>query len=387
MYIYSVIPARGGSKGIVDKNLRLIGGVPLVGRSVIASTGSSKITETFVSSDSEAILEIGSIYGASSLKRPTKFAMDKSSTDEVLMHFVSYLEVNKKEPDIIVFLQCTSPFTSSKDVNRVLDTLINNPDIDCAFSANIDHSFLWFKKDKNKAVGLNHSAYKPRKRRQDLEDIYKENGAIYAIRTSALKKTRNRFGRKAIPVVTDTNIPFEIDDLIELEIAQSAAHLFKDPSNNLYSKCQALIMDFDGVHTDDKAYLTEANIESVRISRSDGMGIGILKNKNIKLLILTSEKNNVVVNRAKKLNIDIEHGCKDKLTFLKNWAKDNNINKKYLAYVGNDINDLNCMNWVGMPFAPQDAHPHIRNSGARILKTFGGNGVIREVADLLKEKI
>mgnify|MGYP000477554378 CR=1 FL=1 len=155
MYIYSVIPARGGSKGIVDKNLRLIGGVPLVGRSVIASTGSSKITETFVSSDSEAILEIGSIYGASSLKRPTKFAMDKSSTDEVLMHFVSYLEVNKKEPDIIVFLQCTSPFTSSKDVNKVLDTLINNPDIDCAFSANIDHSFLWFKKDKNKAVGLN----------------------------------------------------------------------------------------------------------------------------------------------------------------------------------------------------------------------------------------
>lgn len=386
MKIVCVIPARGGSKGILNKNLMLVGGIPLVARSILASKNCDLIQETYVSSDSDKILDVSNMYGAKKTKRPSDISEDLSSTDEVLLHFIKERNLHEDKNSILVFLQCTSPFTTSQDIKKVVQTLINYPDIDCAFSANEDHSFLWSIDKNDSGIGINHEAYKSRKRRQDLEVSYKENGAVYAVRTNALIKTKNRFGSKALPVKISTSMPFEIDDEIELQIAQASSHLYRNPLQFSLSDCHVLFMDFDGVHTNDKMLLREDGVEHVTVSRADGMGISILKEKGINPIILTREENSVVSQRAKKLNIEINFGVKNKLEFLKDWAIKNNYKSENIAYVGNDINDLDCMNWVGMPFSPSDAHPDIMSSGCRVLSTKGGSGVIRELADIILRK-
>ena len=357
MNIVCVIPARGGSKGIIDKNIRHVGGIPLVARSVLASTSSKIITQTYVSSDSIKILDIGERYGALAVKRSKDVSSDTSSTEDALFHFLEWLCAKNISIDILVYLQCTSPFTTSEDIDKVVTALIDNNNIDCAFSAIEDHSFLWSINKNGYATGVNHFGYKQRQRRQDLFDItYKENGSIYAIRPKALLASGNRFGSKALPVLAGGVLPFEIDNLHELYMAQLVSRLFPDPVRKLkYSNIKVVVMDFDGVHTNDTLILDQNGVESVQVSRADGLGCGLLKSSGYKLLILTREENPVVLMRAKKLKIDIINGVKDKILVLKEWCKKNNLKKDQVAYIGNDMNDLECLKWAGLAMIPAGA--------------------------------
>jgi YrbI family 3-deoxy-D-manno-octulosonate 8-phosphate phosphatase len=386
MKIVALVPARGGSKGIPGKNLKILGGIPLVARSVLACLGVVSIAQTYISSDSSDILSVGKHYGALPIQRPELFATDESSTEDVLSHFLEVLKSRGELPDILVYLQCTSPFTTSADVSHVLESLIQNPSIDCAFSAIYDHAFLWGIDERGIGKGINHDAYSQRKRRQDMGEItYRENGSVYAIRVSAFLETSNRFCGAAMPVLIEQALPFEIDDPIELKMAQQLSNMFPQPGtmNNL-GACRAVVMDFDGVLTDDKVIVSEFGHESVYCSRADGLGIGILKKAGLKLLILTREENQVVLKRAEKIDVEILSGVCEKLTALKAWADANQLNPAEIAYVGNDVNDLACINWVGFPFAPSDAHHEVIQAGCFILSKIGGDGVIRELADLIK---
>lgn len=383
MKIVGIVPARGGSKGIPNKNLKKIGGIPLVARSVLALKATPEIVRTYVSSDSQEILSAGEFYGAIPFLRPSFLAADQTSTEDVLIHFLDEMASLNQLPDILVYLQCTSPFTKSDDIQKVLSTLINNPKIDCAFSAIEDHSFLWEIDDKNFGRGVNHEAYAQRNRRQDLGRVYKENGAVYAVRVENFMTTKNRFGSAAIPVPILKTLPFEIDDIHELKLATQLSPLFPLPGLNEKIKlCKAIVMDFDGVLTNDSVTVNELGHESVVCSRADGLGIGLLKNAGIKMLILTREENPVVQKRAVKIGVEIISGVKQKLPELKKWATTNNLQKNEIAYVGNDINDLDCMKWVGFPVAPSDAHINIIALGCTILASKGGEGVIREVANI-----
>lgn len=388
MNIVALVPARGGSKGIPNKNLKKIGGIPLVARSVLAACGVTQIDKTYVSSDSNEILSVGAKYGASPVVRPSTYAADQSSTEEVLLHFLDVMEHQGALPDILVYLQCTSPFTTSDDVSKVLASLLQTPGIDCAFSAIEDHAFLWEIDSAGIGVGVNHDAYSQRKRRQDLGKTYKENGAVYAVRVKALRETRNRFGNAARPIPISGTLPFEIDDLIELRMSSQLAPLFPPPGSIAgIGRCRAVVMDFDGVLTDDKVTVSEVGHESVVCSRADGLGIGLLKSADIRMLILTREENPVVLKRAQKVGVEIISGVYEKLPILQNWASSNGLDCGEIAYVGNDVNDLGCLNWVGFPIAPSDAHSEVLASGCLVLAARGGQGVIRELATIITTQI
>lgn len=386
MKIVSVIPARGGSKSIVNKNLQLIDGIPLVARSIVASKAVKEIIETYVSSDSDEILEVSKSYGATTINRPENISNDESSTEDVLLHFIEALSKKDINFDILVYLQCTSPFTTAIDVKLVLDTLLKNEQVDCVFSVTEDHSFLWKINDRNLGEGINHQSNKQRSRRQDLSPTYRENGAVFAVRVPALLETKNRFGKKALPVVAGGYLPFEIDYPFELQMARTLSPLFSNITINQNMKeCKALVMDFDGIHTNDKLFVDQNGVESVAVSRADGLGIDILKKLGLKLLIITREENDVVLMRAKKLDIDIRKGVVDKISLLQEWAKENGLNRSEIAYVGNDINDLDCLCWVSFPFVSNDSHVILKSKGFTILKTSGGNGILREIADIFEE--
>ena len=157
----------------------------------------------------------------------------------------------------------------------------------------------------------------------------------------------------------------------------------KIPSTQTLSQIKAVIFDFDGVFTDNRVIVSTTGEEFVICDRGDGMGTNLLAAAGIKMLILSKEKNAVVTSRGKKLNIEVIQGCDDKLPELIQWLQKNNVDAKQAAYIGNDINDLECLKHVGVAVIPADAHHSVIDTATWILQHNGGRGAIREFADVL----
>jgi N-acylneuraminate cytidylyltransferase len=155
------------------------------------------------------------------------------------------------------------------------------------------------------------------------------------------------------------------------------------PSTQTLSQIKAVVFDFDGVFTDNRVIVSTTGEEFVVCDRGDGMGTNLLANAGIKMLILSKEKNAVVTSRGKKLNIEVIQGCDNKLPELKKWLKKNNVDANQSAYIGNDINDLECLSYVGVAVIPADAHHSVIDAATWILQHNGGRGAIREFADVL----
>ncbi len=146
---------------------------------------------------------------------------------------------------------------------------------------------------------------------------------------------------------------------------------------------ELIVYDFDGVMTNNKVTLNELGHESVMVNRSDGLAISELKRMGIPQIILSTEKNKVVQQRAKKLGIPCFNGIQNKRYVLEDYIHQNNISKANVAYLGNDINDLECMRLVGFPIAPSDADWKIKKIAKFITKAKGGDGVIREIMNII----
>jgi len=151
---------------------------------------------------------------------------------------------------------------------------------------------------------------------------------------------------------------------------------------------QAIIFDFDGVFTDNKVYVFEDGREAVVCNRGDGLGISMLKKTGVSMCVISTETNSVVSVRCKKLGLECFQGIGDKLSVLKKWLNEKKIDIRNAAFVGNDINDLACLMSVGLSIVPADAHIEVKCIAKIELKSHGGNGAVREVAEMyLKNKL
>jgi 3-deoxy-D-manno-octulosonate 8-phosphate phosphatase (KDO 8-P phosphatase) len=148
---------------------------------------------------------------------------------------------------------------------------------------------------------------------------------------------------------------------------------------------ELIVFDFDGVFTDNSVIIDQNGIESVRCSRSDGLGLRLLDKLMIEYCIISSESNPVVTTRANKLNIEVTQGHSNKLIILKKIISKKNYKLKNIAYVGNDINDIECLKVVGLPIAVCDSFPEVLTIAKYITIKLGGYGAVREVCDLFVE--
>jgi len=153
--------------------------------------------------------------------------------------------------------------------------------------------------------------------------------------------------------------------------------------NNDLNKIQLVIYDFDGVMTNNKLLIDQNGNEFVQVSRADGLGVSEIKKLGIDQIIISSEKNAVVSSRARKLGIECIQGTDDKKFSLINYLAAKDLNLANVAFLGNDINDLEVMEIVGISLCPKDAHTKIKKIAKIILKTKGGEGVIRELLELI----
>ena len=153
------------------------------------------------------------------------------------------------------------------------------------------------------------------------------------------------------------------------------------------NKIKLVVYDFDGVMTDNKVYIDQNGSEIVQVNRADGLAVAEIKKLGIEQIILSTEVNPVVAQRAMKLQIPYFQGIDNKKDSLIDYCKINDIDIRQVAYVGNDINDKDAMEIVGFTFCPGDAHETIKEISDHVFKRNGGDGVIRELLDLIKENI
>ena len=376
MRVTAIIPARGGSKGIPLKNVEPVGGVPLIARAVRSCLASQAVTDTVVSTDHPAIASAAHAAGARVLERPTGLGGDTVSSEAVLLQALDSLDASGELPDVTVFVQCTSPFIDPADLDAAI-SCVTADRADSVFSAVPTHAFLWARRTEG-ARGVNHShAHRPR--RQDREPHYRETGAFYVMDTAGFRSHAHRFfGRIDLHEVPDLHA-FEIDTPDDLRLARALAPIAAPETARI--DIDALVTDFDGVHTDDRATVSQDGAESVTVNRSDGMGMRLLRESGISALILSTEENPVVSARAEKLKIPALQGITDKTAALSSWLSHEGIDPARVAYLGNDVNDLGCMALVGWPVAVPDAHPDVLAAARLVLTRPGGSGAVRELCE------
>ena len=142
-----------------------------------------------------------------------------------------------------------------------------------------------------------------------------------------------------------------------------------------------MVIDCDGVLTDNRVWVTEEGVEAVAFSRADGLAFETLKKLNVPTMILSTETNKVVSARGRKLGVNVYQGVKSKKKFIDKFVADRGLSLERTVYVGNDINDFGAMSLCGISFCPSDAHPMVKNLATVQLSTKGGHGVLREILE------
>jgi CMP-N,N'-diacetyllegionaminic acid synthase len=215
----AIIPARGGSKGIPKKNIINLAGRPLIAWSIEQAKSSQLVDIVFVSTDDDEIAKVSCKYGAEVVKRPPQLATDTSSSEDVLLHAIDFIECEKKiKIDIVVFLQATSPVREKDDIDNAIRQYLS-AQADSLFSCTrIKDHFIWEERE-GQYVSANYD-YRKRSLRQKIKPQYLENGSIYVFRPELIRHELNRLGDK----ITIYEMPFwksfQVDDLDDLEICE-----------------------------------------------------------------------------------------------------------------------------------------------------------------------
>jgi 3-deoxy-D-manno-octulosonate 8-phosphate phosphatase (KDO 8-P phosphatase) len=149
----------------------------------------------------------------------------------------------------------------------------------------------------------------------------------------------------------------------------------------LLERVRLAVFDFDGVFTDNRVWVNEHGDEALAFSRSDGLGLRRLDAVGVRYLILSMESNPIVGVRAEKLQAECVQGIEDKLMVLHERAVEAGVSLDETAYVGNDVNDAECLRVVGLPVVPADAWPEVRPLARWVLSRGGGGGCVREFCD------
>ncbi|WP_327172260.1 acylneuraminate cytidylyltransferase [Streptomyces sp. NBC_01336] len=387
--VLAVIPARGGSKGVPAKNLAQVGGVPLVVRAVRACLASSEVTAVVVTTDApavagtaraaaEALGESGRLH---CVQRPEAIAGDTATSEAAVLHALDTYEAEHgKAVDVVLLVQCTSPFVAREDIDGVA-AAVAREGADSAVTVAPFHGFLWRDgsavEDHN--YGVNHDK-KVRPRRQDRPEDLLETGAAYAMEAAGFRTHRHRFFGHTALVRTDPARVLEIDDPHDLARARALAPLLDPAPLPTREDIDAVVLDFDGTQTDDRVLIDSDGRETVAVHRGDGLGIAALRKAGLPLLILSTEQNPVVAARAHKLRVPVLHGIDRKDLALKQWCDEQSIAPERVLYVGNDVNDLPCFALAGWPVAVASAHDSVRAAARAVTTTPGGFGAIREIA-------
>ena len=373
------IPVRGGSKSIPLKNIKEICGKPLVYWTVLAASQCTYIDKVYVATDSEKIRATLEKYNLSKVEvigRSAESATDTASTEMAMLEFAEQYEFLN-----IALVQATSPLLKADDLNRGFQKFLEK-DSDSVLSVVRQKRFQWSVNEQGYARPTNYDVFH-RPRRQEFEGYLVENGAFYITSKKDLLESKNRVSGN-IKIVEMCEESFcEIDEPSDFIIVEE---LMKNRLKNGKDsrKVKMFLTDCDGCLTDGGMYYLSNGIEAKKFHTADGMGIGLLRDRDIVVGIITGENTMIVEERASKLKIaEVYQGVKDKEKVVKILSEKYNIPFDSIAYVGDDVNDLGVMSLVGYPCSVANAQECVKSKAIYVSQHQGGDGAVREIIDWL----
>ncbi|WP_417939637.1 cytidylyltransferase domain-containing protein [Flavobacterium sp. RS13.1] len=374
----AIIPLRKNSKGIPGKNKKKMLGRPLFSW-VLTEAIFSELDEVYVVTDDHEIIDYikREYFWTSKVKtflRNDKNATDIASTESVLIEFAGAVKYNF---DLLCLLQATSPMTTAEDINACLNEILQNKKTSALTVVNT-HRFIW----NADGTPQNYDVFK-RPRRQDFNGLLIENGAVYVTTKEAFQTSQNRVSGSIGLVKMHEESLVEIDSLTDWNIVEILL-TDRQKRKKVHQRIDYLVLDVDGVFTDGGVYYNADGEMAKKFNMRDGMGLEILRQNNVEVIVLTSEKSDLVAQRMKKLHIKhVFLGVKDKFSFLKQFLLDRNSSFGAVAYVGDDVNDLANICSVGWSFTPADALDSVKANADYILTNISGDGAIRETCEIL----
>ncbi len=219
MQIVAVIPARGGSKGLKEKNIYPVAGKPLLAWTIQQALASKHIERVFVSTDNPDIAAVALEYGAQVIERPAELSGDKASSESAILHAVEYIERESEQKlETIVFLQATSPLRQPGDIDRAIERFQNEGADSLISVTRADDLTIWEEGAEGwRSVNFD---YRNRGMRQDRPTQFIENGSIYIFSPETLRTFGNRIGRKLTVYEMEFWQTWEIDTIEEIDLIE-----------------------------------------------------------------------------------------------------------------------------------------------------------------------
>lgn len=375
--IVGLIPLRGGSKRIPFKNIKPIAGQPLAYWVCKAAATCSSIDDVYVSTEDPTVRQVVEAFnlGIKTVERPKRLAADRATTDSVILDFMKNVDF-----DLLATMQATSPLLSPEDVDRAVAQLFDQG-CDSLLTGVALQRFVW----SRDARPLNYD-FRHRPFTQDFPGSIVENGAFYLTRREILQKYRNRLGGKIGIYVMRGESAGELDapedwPVVERLLRKSRSFL-KERSKDV----DIIFSDFDGVWTDNKLYLDASGQETLRFSKEDSLGLQLFRQKSgIPIVTISKERNGIVGARCRKLDLPVLPAVDNKSAVISDELTKRRLSWSNVCYIGNDLNDLQCIERAGLSFCPSDAVLEVRSQAHYVLSHPGGHGAVREMLETLAD--
>jgi N-acylneuraminate cytidylyltransferase len=377
MKTIAFIPARCGSKSIYIKNIKDFCGKPLIYWSLEALEKVNAVDVIYVATDCDEIKLTVNNFKFSKVNvydRDPENAKDHSSTEDVMLEFIKNQYLS--DQDIFVLVQATSPLIESTDFSNAI-TFYQKENADSLLACAREKKFFWDESGRP----LNYD-YKDRPRRQDFKGVFWETGAFYINTVGNIKKYKNRLCGKITVYEVAPIKAVDLDEPDDWAWAENMMLKYILSKRKNRHQVKLFATDVDGVLTDGGMYYSEEGDELKKFNTRDGKGIELLRKAGIKTAILTSEDTEIVKRRGLKLKFDyIYQSVTQKLELLNTLCKKLNISLEEVAYIGDDINDLDTLRSVGFSATPADAMKQNIAVAGYVCTLGGGKGCVREFID------
>jgi N-acylneuraminate cytidylyltransferase len=372
------VPLCSDSQLIAPGKIRYISGRPLFAWSLEQAISSKCFDEVYVAADSPEISrEVSSRFSSVVTVLNHHSLYPQASTETILLEF----QQRVAPFDVLCLIQTTSPLTGADDFRAAKNKFLTEC-LDSLVTVTKSTRFVW---TMSGAPAVHDPAAQPRPR--EFYSYLVENNAFYLTQAKLLKDHGCYVGgRTGIYEMTDGTAS-QIDTgtgwlAVERLLLK---RLFK--ANTGASRIKALVLDVDGTMTDGGMYYGAAGEALKKFNTRDAHGLQLLRESGIRIGIISTEKSPAVEARMKKLNIDEYHpGVRNKISLLLELAGRWNIALEDIAYIGDDLGDLECLNRVGTAFCPADSVPEVLENVHYVCKGRGGHGAVREVCDLILKK-
>ena len=377
------IPVRGGSKSIPLKNIKPINGRPLVYWVLDAAVHCAGIDKVFVSTDHDRIRETVLRYGSPKIEvvgRSAETAGDRSSTESAMLEFAPQAAFDR-----IILIQATSPLLEARHLDAGI-ALMDTGKYDSVLSVTRQKRFIWRQDADGYAQPQNYD-YRHRPMRQQFGGFLVENGAFYITTRQRLLETNLRISGRIGLVEMEEESYFELDEPADwIIVEQFLQRKNANPGNwkPLLQNIKLVVTDSDGVLTDGGMYYSENGDELKKFNTRDGMGVQLLREHGIKTVIMTGEDVELVRRRGRKMNVEAVYtGIKNKAELVRKLAEQYEIGLEQIAFIGDDINDLEAVQTVGFGCSVADGMEQVKRAAKYVTKAEGGKGALRELAELI----